>query len=196
MKSVPLFITGVAYIPVAIASLRVGEDELNAEERLRRGVDMPKFYFLWDTGATQTTIPKQTLIDELGYTEKYIAENKILIPDDEKPVLADGTKADVYKLPATRMNIGGHELIPKPNYIFTSDTINNLSLLLGTNIMRYFKFTFDFDALDSAAPYGRMFYEFRSNCTEPYTEIDEPFAYRLGATQTAESSPKGKGYVC
>jgi hypothetical protein len=148
---------------------------------------MPKLPFLWDTGATRTTIPKQCLIDDLGYTEAYIAKNRIVIPDSEKPTLADGTKADVYKLPATRMNIGGYEL--QPEFVLTSDTIKNLSLLLGMDVLQYFRFTYDFDAVDLDAPHGRLFYELRSSRVRPYTKLGEPFAYQFDASLVAEASP-------
>jgi hypothetical protein len=138
---------------------------------------MKKLLFLWDTGATCTTMPKDALINELGYTEKHISEKKVLLPDGEKPLMADGKRADVYLLPITRMNIGGHEI--QPDYIMTSDTITTLRLLLGFNILGYFKFTFDLDAVDADALYGRMFYEFRQSRMKPYTKMGETFAYKM-----------------
>ena len=134
-----------------------------------------------DTGATRTTIPKDALISELGYTEEYIQSNKVTLSDSGKPVLADGKRADVYKVKAPRINIGGHEL--QPDHILTSDTIRTLNLLLGLDVLRYFKFTFDFDAVDEDSPYGRMFYEFRENCFEPFTKLGDSFAYYLGDSE-------------
>jgi predicted aspartyl protease len=186
MKSTTLLHSGVAYIAVAIATLRVEEKALDADEKLSRGVDMRKLQFLWDTGATQTTILKQTLVDELGYTDEYIAKNRIVLPDNEKPTLADGTKADVYKLPATRMNIGGYEIQPK--YIYTSDTVKSLRLLLGMDILQHFRFTYDFDAVDTKAPYGKLFYILRDSRLKPYTAMGEPFAYQLSADPATGTS--------
>jgi predicted aspartyl protease len=185
MNSVALSRAGLAYVSVNVASLRINESDLNSDEKLRRGAEMAQFQFLCDTGATRTTILKQRLIDKLGYTEEYIADNKIILPDNEKLTLADGTMADIYKLPATRMTIGDYEL--QPEYIFTSDTIKNLRLLLGMDILRYFKFTFDFDAVDEGAPHGRMFYELRDSRVKPYTEMGEPFAYRLSESSLTET---------
>jgi hypothetical protein len=178
MNFVALSRSGVAQIFVGVATLRDSESDLNAEEKLRGGVVMKRLGFIWDTGATQTTIAKKTLMGELGYTEEYIAKSKVLLPDNEKPLLADGTKADLYKIPATRMNIGDYEL--ELDYILTSDTINNLNSLLGMSALQYFKFTYDFDAINEEAEYGRLFYELRSSRIKPYSKMGEPFAYRLG----------------
>jgi len=110
MKSVPLFHSGAAYIFIGMAA--------------RNGVDMPTLRFLVDTGATRTTIPKSILIDTLGYTDGFIQKNKVLLHDKDKPSLADGKKADVYKISAPRINIGGHEL--QPDYILTSTGVPRL----------------------------------------------------------------------
>jgi len=167
MKSIPLLKTGVANIFLGMAMLD--------------GLEMPVLKFLVDTGATRTTIPKETLVEELGYTEEYIKNNKVFLSDDEKPTMANGSKANVYKVKAQRINIGGHEI--QPDYILTSDTITSLNLLLGLDILRYFKFTYDFDAIDADAPYGRMFYEFRESCIEPYRKMGDHFAYNLDETK-------------
>jgi hypothetical protein len=163
MKYVPLQRSGIAFIYVSVSS--------------SNGLAMVNLRFLWDTGATQTTIPKSTLIDELGYTEDYIIKHKIPLQDKEKPLLADGTRPDLYKIPAMRMNIGGYEL--QSDYIYTSDTISNLSLLLGFNILRNFKFTFDIDASDEDAPHGKLFYELRKSCAVPFSKLNESFAHQL-----------------
>ena len=167
MKSVPLSRSGAAYISIGIAA--------------HNGVEMPTLKFLVDTGATRTTIPKDALLSELGYTDEYIKSNMVTLPDSGKPFLADGKRADVYKVKAPRVNIGGHEL--QPDYILTSDAITSLNLLLGLDVLRYFKFTFDFDAKDEDAPYGRMFYEFRANCFEPFTKLGDPFAFSLSSSE-------------
>jgi hypothetical protein len=142
---------------------------------------MPGRKFLVDTGSTGTTIPKDFLVSMLGYTDEYIQSNKLLLPDDGKPLMADGNKADLYKLKSPRLNISGHEL--QLDYILTSDTIKTLNFILGLDVLRYFKFTYDFDAIDDDAPHGRMYYEFRESCITPYTKLSEPFAYKLGDTE-------------
>lgn len=146
---------------------------------------MPKLQFLVDTGATRTTIPKATLIDRLGYTDTYIQSNKKLLPDNEKPLMANGNRADVYMINATRFNIGGYEI--QPHYILTSDTIMNLNLLMGLDLLRNFLFTFDFDAIDAYAPYGRMLYELRETVVTPFTKLGEPFAHQLNEAAAFES---------
>ena len=163
MKSVPLSRSGAAYISIGMVALD--------------GVEMPKLKFLVDTGATRTTIPKDALVSELGYTNEYINSIKKLLSDNGKPLMADGKKADVYEIISPRINIGGHEL--QPDCLLTSDTIKTLNLLLGLDVLSFFKFTFDFDAIDEDAPYGRMFYDFRESCITPFTKLGEPFAYKL-----------------
>ena len=163
MNSTALYRSGAAYVPVGIATLD--------------GMHMPKLLFLVDTGATKTTIPKATLVKHLGYTDAWIQRNKVIVPYNEKPIMANGKRADVYRVPLTRINIGGHE-IQHDNCILSSDTIS-LSFLLGLDILSYFKFYFDFDAIDNNAKYGRMFYEFRGSCRTDYTELGKPFAYQL-----------------
>jgi len=167
MKSIPLLLSGAAKLSVAMAATD--------------GVTMQKQQFLVDTGASSTTIPKDVLVDVLGYTDSYIQNNKVLLSEFEQPYMADGTKANVYKVKAPRINIGGHEL--QPGYILTSDSITSLNLLLGLDIMRYFKFTYDFDAIDKDAPYGRMFYEFRESCISPFTKLGDHFAYKLSDSE-------------
>ena len=115
MKSIPLINSGAAYIFVGMAAYN--------------DVDMPTFRFLVDTGATRTTMPKNILKDMLGYSEDYIQSNKVVLPEKDKPYLADGNRADVYRIPAPRVNISGHEL--QLGFILTSDTISTLHFLLG-----------------------------------------------------------------
>ena len=167
MKSIALLHNGVAIITIAMGALD--------------GVTMPQRKFLVDTGATRTTIPKTILIKELGYTDDYISKNKTLLPDIEKPLMADGKRANVYKVKAPRINIGGHEL--QLDNILTSDSITSLNLLLGLDILRYFNFSFNFDAIDDDAPHGRMFYEFRESCITPFTKLGESFAYKLNDSE-------------
>jgi len=163
MKSIALLHNGVSKITIAMAALD--------------GAAMPQRKFLVDTGATRTTIPKNILTNELKYTEEYISNNKKLLPENEKPLMANGQRADVYQVKAPRINIGGHEM--QPDYILTSDTITSLTLLLGLDILRYFKFTYDFDAINEDAPHGRMFYEFRKSCINPFKKLGDSFAFNL-----------------
>jgi len=175
MNSVELKRSGVAIIPVAVATLAAAADDTFTA---LGGSTMRTLYFLVDTGATRTTIPKRILKDRLGFSEEWIQGNKILISERDRPILADKTRADAYKIPITRINISGHE-IKHNDYILTSDTVE-FNLLLGLDILSYFKFTFDFDAKDAGARYGRMFYEFRESRRALFTKLDEPFAYQLG----------------
>jgi len=145
MNSIALMRTGIANISIGMATLD--------------GIEMPMVKFLADTGATRTTIPKKVLVDELGYTDEYIQNNKVLLSDADKPTMANGSKADVYKVKAPRINIGGHEL--QPDYFLTSDTISSLNLLLGLDILRFFRFTYDFDAIDENALSGSKPYACR-----------------------------------
>lgn len=163
MKSIPLRHSGAAIIPVNIATID--------------GIMMKTISFIIDTGATTTAINKKWLIEDLGYTEEWIRKNKLIIPKNEKPKMANGKYADVYKIPITRINIGGHEL-QLSDYILTSDTVE-MRFLLGLDVLRFFKFTFDFDAIDNDAPHGRMFYELRKTCVQPFTKLGEPFAHSL-----------------
>jgi len=84
MKSIPLLRTGAAFIFVSMAAFD--------------GVTMPNWKFLVDTGASGTTVPKSFLINMLGYTEEYIQDNKVILPDDKKPLMADGKRIDLYNL--------------------------------------------------------------------------------------------------
>jgi len=116
---------------------------------------MPNWKFLVDTGASGTTVPKSFLINMLGYTEDYIQGNKVILPDDKKPLMADGKRIDLYKIKAPRINISGHEI--QPDHLLTSDSVKTLNYLLGLDILQYFKFTYDFDAISDDAPHGQCF---------------------------------------
>ena len=90
--------------------------------------------------------------------------------------MANGERADVYKIPITRINIEGHEI--QHDYVLSSDNIN-LGLLLGLDILQYFNFSFDFDAVDDVAEYGRMFFKFRDSRRVDFTKLGKPFAHKL-----------------
>ncbi|MCL2015511.1 MAG: retroviral-like aspartic protease family protein, partial [Defluviitaleaceae bacterium] len=96
MKPVALDKRNMAYVEVHIAPLD--------------GRKMATTPFLLDTGATWTSLPKKFLLDNLGYTEDYIQAHRILLPKESQPKMANGERADVYKIPITRINIGGHEI--------------------------------------------------------------------------------------
>ena len=162
MKAVGLRRSGVAFIPVNLATFD--------------GRNMFVRNFLVDTGATETTIPKSFLMEQLGYTAEYIEENKVMIPQENQPTMANGDKADVYKLPITRINIGEHEI--KHEYILSSDN-TNFSFLLGLDILKYFRFIFDFDAITEDFLYGQMLYEFRKSQQVDYRSLDEKFAHKI-----------------
>ena len=171
MNYVRLLANGVAFIYVDFADLT--------------GKDMHRFRFLVDTGATSTTIPKPYLVEKLGYSEDYITKNKVVLTDKQKPTMANGERADVYKVPITRMNIGGYEF--QHDHILTSDTVN-LSFLLGLDVLQYFKFTYDFDSVDPASPYGKMIYELRETKKKAYTKFGESFAHSL-LNEKRENTP-------
>jgi len=163
MNSVPLQKSGAAFIRVGMSAIH--------------GAEMPVSWFLVDTGATRTTIPKSTLVERLGYDDNWILNNRIILPEEKKPKMANNKRADVYEIPAMIMSIGGTELLSDRN-LLTSDSIE-LNFLLGMDILSYFKFLFDFDKVDEDAPYGRMFYEFRESRRKHFTELGKPFAYQL-----------------
>ena len=163
--------SGVAFLRVNIATLK--------------GDILIPQTFLVDTGATSTTIPKRILINDLGYSEDYITKNKIVLTNKQKPTMANGEKADVYKVPITRMNIGGYEF--QHDHILTSDTVN-LSFLLGLDVLQYFKFTYDFDSVDPASPYGKMISELRETKKKAYTKFGESFAHSL-LNEKRENTP-------
>jgi hypothetical protein len=170
MKYISLKKNGVALIQISLAAYD--------------GVNMRTSSFIVDTGATVTTINKNFLTETLGYTADYLENNKILIPDEEKPKMVDGMRADVYKIPAIRMNIGGYEL-KSDNPILTSDTIN-LNCLLGLDILQYFNFSYDFDSIDNEAPYGKMLYTLRDSRKKEFSSLQEPFAYQLEESHLSE----------
>ncbi|MCL2223037.1 MAG: hypothetical protein FWC20_11700 [Oscillospiraceae bacterium] len=163
MKSEPLQVSGAVFLDVSLATFD--------------GKSMETWGFLVDTGATRTTVPKRFLVKLLGYTEEFIQSHKILLSEKDKPTMADGNKADLYKVKAPRMNISGHEI--QNDYILTSDSVTSLNSLLGLDILSYFNFSFNFDATDIDAPHGKLLYEFRQSRLKPYTKLDEPFAYKL-----------------
>jgi len=167
MISTPLLHNGIALLEVNMTAFD--------------GISMKNWEFIVDTGATRTTIPRTVLVDVLKFTDDYIQSNKVLLTEKEKPMLANGKRADVYKFKAPRMNIGGHEI--KSDYILTSDSVFSLNSLLGLDILSYFNFSFNFDAIDENSPHGRMFYEFRQSRIKPYTTLDEPYAYNLSESQ-------------
>ncbi|MCL2087510.1 MAG: retroviral-like aspartic protease family protein [Oscillospiraceae bacterium] len=176
MNYIPLQKTGAAFIEVAIATIN--------------GDKMSYKSFLVDTGATVTTIPKSVLIEELGYTEGFIKKNKVTIPDNEKPLMANGQRADLYKIEATRMNIDGYEL--KVDSILTSDSIKNLALLLGLDILKNFTFAFNFDWVNEDTPYGRMLYELRKSVVKPFENLNKNFIFHLDDMESPEMLLPGK----
>ena len=162
MRPIPLTENGAAYVQVHIAPLD--------------GRQMATHTFLLDTGATTTSIPKSFLVDKLGYTEEYIQANRILLPEESRPKMANGERADVYKIPIPRLNIGGHEI--QHDYVISSDSVD-LSFLLGLDLLSYFKFTFDFDAKSQYTPYGSVFFEFRTAKKQDFSKMGGAFAHEL-----------------
>ena len=162
MKPIKLRADGAAFVDVHIAPLD--------------GRQMETEPFLLDTGATSTSIPKSFLVERLGYTEDYIQTHRILLPKESQPKMANGERADVYKIPITRINIGGHEI--QHDYVISSDSVK-LSFLLGLDLLSYFKFTFDFDAVSEYTPYGSVLFEFRKARKQDFSKVGGAFAHEL-----------------
>ena len=118
------------------------------------GKIMEKTPFLLDPGATRTTINK-TLLTGLGYTDEWLQKNKILLAEEEKPFLADGSRLDAYGVPAMRLTIAEHEIF-HDGYFLTSDNAPKLSFLLGVDILSYFDISFKYSE-------WRVYYEFRKD---------------------------------
>ena len=132
------------------------------------GKVMRKFPFLLDPGATRTTINK-SLLTKLGYTEDWISQNKIILSDDEKPLLADGSRLDAYGIPAMRLTIDEHEIF-HDSYFLTSDNASKLSFLLGVDILSYFDIFFKYSE-------WRVYYEFRKDKVLVSPISGDTFAY-------------------
>jgi len=162
MIPVKLLPNGTAFVSIHIAPLG--------------GREMATHTFLLDTGATRTTIPKYFLLDSLGYTEEYIQANRVLLPEKSQPLMANGERADVYRIPITRLNIGGHEI--QHDYVLSSDKVG-LSFLLGLDLLSYFKFIFDFDAISEYTPHGSVFLEFRKARRQDFSKMGGAFAHEL-----------------
>ena len=162
MSYVELKESGAAYVPVNIAHVN--------------GRKMPAFDFMVDTGATRTMIPQYALMDYLGFTEDYILKNRQIVPPKNSPKMANGEPMNVYRIPITRINIFEHEI--QHNYVLSSDTAN-VSYLLGLDILKYFNFAFNFDAISDDAPFGKMFLEFRKSRQQDFSNLGDSFAYRL-----------------
>ena len=154
--------SGVAYVPVYIAHVD--------------GKKMQALDFMVDTGATRTIIPQYALMDYLGFTEDYILKNRQIVPPKNSPKMANGEPMNVYRIPITRINIFGHEI--QHSHVLSSDS-PNLSYLLGLDILSYFNFTFNFDAISDDAPFGKMFFEFRKSRQQDFSNLGDSFAYRL-----------------
>ena len=162
MRPIPLTENGAAFVTLHIAPLD--------------GRKMVSQRFLLDTGATQTSIPKKFLVSALGYTEEYVQANRVLLPEKLQPTMANGERADVYKIPIPRLNIGGYEI--QHDFIISSDSVD-LSFLLGLDLLSYFKFTFDFDAISKDTPYGSVFLEFRKGRRRDFSKMGGAFAHEL-----------------
>jgi len=162
MKPIRIRANGTAYVAVHIAPLD--------------GRQMATQSFLLDTGATRTTIPKVFLVDKLGYTEEYIQANRELLPEEEQPTMANGERADVYRIPIPRLNIGGHEI--QHDYVLSSDKVG-LNFLLGLDLLSYFNFAFNFDAKSEHTPYGSVFFEFRTAKKQDFSKMGGAFAHEL-----------------
>ena len=135
----------------------------------KRMVELP---FLIDTGATRTSINKLFLVKRLGYTDDWLSKNRIEIPKEKWPIIANGEKIEVYGIPAIRLNIDGHEIFRRGHdeYFLTSDVAPKLSFLLGTDILSYFDIFFMYSE-------GRVYYEFRQDRLNLQEKPGDSFAY-------------------
>jgi len=99
-----------------------------------------------DTGANRTTISK-VLLNKLGYDDEWIRQGELLI-GKEKPTTATGEIiSDCYKIVLPEIRLGkwtGH------NWSFlvrlNDDKKKQFRLLFGTDSMRFFKWTFDYES--------------------------------------------------
>jgi len=156
MRYVDLSPNGAAYIPIYLAS--------------SDGKTMVKTMFLLDTGATRTTINFK-MLSKLGYTKEWVEENKIILSESEKPMLADGRKLNAYGIPAIRMSISGHEVFHN-DYFITSDEAPNLGFLLGADILSYFDIFFKYSE-------WRAYFEFREDRIKRPSKPGDSFAYAV-----------------
>jgi len=115
---------------------------------------------------------------ELGYTEEWIQQNKIIIPKESQPTLADGLKLDAYGIPAMRMTIDEHEILHN-DYFLTSDHAPGLGFLLGADILSYFDVFFKYSE-------RKVYYEFRSDRKAVPSNLGDSFAYE--ATEEPEKT--------
>lgn len=131
--------------------------------------------FLADTGSIIFTIPKILLINALDYDEDWLEDNRILLPESKKPRHAGAGVLDVYMIPEMLLNISGHGI--KLTYIHTSDTIKELPLLLGRDLMRFFDWSFNFVE-------GYFEYEFNPKAVILPSGTNKPYAYGVEKTHS------------
>ena len=114
------------------------------------------------------------LIKQLGYTEDWLQKNKIVLPKNKWPVMANGESLEVYGVPAMRLLIDGHEIYrqSKDEYFLSSDVAPKLSFLLGTDILSYFDINFKYSE-------NRVYYEFRQDRIKLQEEPGDSFAYEV-----------------
>ena len=134
------------------------------------GKKMQRVPFLFDTGATRTSINK-IVPPTLGYTDEWISKNKVILSLEEKPTLADGRKLDAYGIPALKLTIGMHE-IHHTDYFLTSDAAPKLGFLLGADILSYFDVFFKYSE-------RRTYYGFRKDRVLQQAKPGDTFAYNV-----------------
>ena len=156
MHSFEMRPNGAAYIKVNFAALD--------------GKRMVSKSFMFDTGATRTTIP-MNLLTSMGYTREWLTKNKIIIPKDKQPLMADGRRLNAYGIPAMRLMISGHEILHN-GYFLTSDEATNLGFLLGADILSYFDIFFKYSE-------WRVYFEFRKEMLHPAENPGDAFAYSM-----------------
>jgi hypothetical protein len=53
----------------------------------------------------------------MGYNKEWVEANKIVLSENEKPILADGRRLNAYGIPAIKMIIAGHEILHNGYFI-------------------------------------------------------------------------------
>ena len=116
--------------------------------------ELKKLQFTVDTGATVSVIPLNILEDSLGYHKAWISANK---SGKRVPKSAQKREIQLVRLPPVLTKLGGM-FAPEPTYFYTS-LDEDLSVLLGMDILSRFTFTFNPAAVDKGAKFGKFFIE-------------------------------------
>lgn len=100
--------------------------------------------FKIDTGADITTIDKNILINELGYSPKWIGEN-IKKHSKRTITVAGGKEAPAYYVCIEISNILGHDLKNWAFFVTNFETKGEFPNLLGIDILHRFNINFNYN---------------------------------------------------